>query len=293
MVATTSISRAGPRLLWAALAAMLMSSASAAQDTGDLSLELIDPEALRVCADPGNLPFSNEKQEGFENEIAGLLAKKLGKGLDYTWFPQATGFVRNTLGAHRCDVIIGYAQGDELVQNTNPYYRTAYALVFAAEAGLDGIETLSDPRLQGKRIGIIAGTPPSNHLVANGLMARAKPYPLMIDTRVDSSAKSMIDDLVAADIDVGILWGPLAGYYAQRAAMPLRVVPLLKETQGPRLAYNITMGVRVSDQEWKRTLNRMIRDEQQAINEILQSYDVPLLDQRNEALAKNQGGRDK
>src|SRR5262245_15196598 len=130
----------------------------------DLSIELVDPKVLRVCADPHNMPFSTERGEGFENKLAELLADKLGKGLAYSWYPQATGFVRNTLAAHKCDVIMGVPQGDDLVQVTNPYYRTAYALVFKQEHGLDGVDTLGDPRLKDKRIGVVAGTPPGNTL---------------------------------------------------------------------------------------------------------------------------------
>jgi quinoprotein dehydrogenase-associated probable ABC transporter substrate-binding protein len=286
MAGTMLSGRRGLRkLLWATLSLPLLASAAYGQAAADLSLELIDPNVLRVCADPGNLPFSNEKQEGFENKIAELFAKKLGKTLAYTWFPQATGFVRNTLGTHQCDVIIGYAQGDDLVQNTNPYYRTAYALVFKPGSGLDGVDTLSDPRLKDKRIGIVAGTPPANHMVVNGLMARAKPYPLMVDTRVDSSSRDMIRDLGSGEIDAGVLWGPMAGYFAKQMQPPGVVVPLVKETTGPRLAYHITMGVRPSDQEWKRTLNRMIRENLQATNEILLSYGVPLLDEQNHPLS--------
>jgi quinoprotein dehydrogenase-associated probable ABC transporter substrate-binding protein len=268
-------------ILMVVLSGVSLPSVSRAQAANDLSLELIDPKVLRVCADPNNMPFSNEKQEGFENKVAELFARQLGKEVGYTWFPQATGFVRNTLGAHKCDVIIGFPQGDEIVQNTNPYYRSVYALVFKPGNGLDGIETLSDERLKEKRIGIVAGTPPSDHLVRNGLMSHVKPYPLMVDTRVDSSAQAMIADLEAGDIDVGVLWGPMAGFYARQAKPPLQVVPLVKETGGPRLAYNITMGVRASDQEWKRLLNRMIRDHQQETDEILLDFGVPLLDQQN------------
>jgi len=266
--------------VWALLSAVFVATA-VAQGSNDLSLELIDPNVLRVCSDPGNMPFSNEKQEGFENKIAELFAQKLGKTLAYTWFPQATGFVRNTLGAHKCDVIIGFAQGDELVQNTNPYYRTAYALVFKSGSSLDGVTTLSDPRLKDKRLGVVAGTPPSNLLVVNGLMAHAKPYPLMVDTRVDSSARDMIRDLDGGQIDAGVLWGPMAGYYAKHATPPLKVVPLVEETAGPRLSYHITMGVRASDQEWKRTLNRLIRENREATDAILSDYGVPLLDEQN------------
>jgi len=248
-------------------------------ETGDLSIELVDPKVLRACADPRNLPFSNEKGEGFENKLAELFAEKLQKKLDYMYFPQATGFVRMTLGAHRCDVIMGFPQGDELVQGTNPYYRTAYALVAKQGSGLDEVTTLEDERLKGKHIGIVAGTPPGTNMAANGLMANAKPYALMIDTRFDSSAEAMIGDLMSGRIDAGILWGPMAGFYAKRANPPLHVTPLVKETTGPRLAFRIGMGVRQADQNWKRLLNRLIQENQPAINKILLDFGVPLLDE--------------
>src|SRR5579859_3762350 len=136
----------------------------------DLSIELVDPKVLRVCADPRNLPFSNEKGEGFENKLAELFAEKLQKKLDYVYFPQATGFVRMTLAAHRCDVIMGFPQGDELVQGTNPYYRTAYALVAKPGGGLEDVASLGDNRLKSKRLGVVAGTPPATNMAANGLM---------------------------------------------------------------------------------------------------------------------------
>jgi len=253
-------------------------------ETGDLSIELVDPKVLRVCADPRNLPFSNEKGEGFENKLAELFAEKLQKKLDYMYFPQATGFVRMTLGAHRCDVIIGFPQGDELVQGTNPYYRTAYALVAKPGSGLDEVNTLDDARLKGKHIGIVAGTPPATNMAANGLMMNAKPYPLMIDTRFDSSAEAMIGDLMSGTIDAGILWGPMAGFYAKRANPPLHVTPLVKETTGPRLTFRIGMGVRGADQNWKRLLNRLIQENQPAINKILLDFGVPLLDENDRPL---------
>src|SRR5712692_2007699 len=187
-----------------AIAAMLIGrdAARAQSNDGaaDLSIELVDPKVLRVCADPRNLPFSNEKGEGFENKLAELFAEKLQKKLDYMYFPQATGFVRVTLGSHRCDVIMGFPQGDDLAQGTNPYYRTAYALVARQGSGLDDVATLGDARLKGKHIGIVAGTPPATNMAANGLMANAKPYPLMIDTRIDSSAAAMIKDLTSGEI---------------------------------------------------------------------------------------------
>jgi quinoprotein dehydrogenase-associated probable ABC transporter substrate-binding protein len=268
----------------AAAAAAASSRAHAQEESKELSIELVDPKVLRVCADPRNMPFSDEQGEGFENKLAELFAQKLGKSLAYAWYPQATGFVRNTLGAHKCDVIMGFPQGSDIVQSTNPYYRTSYALMFKSGNGLDGVQTLSDPRLKGKRIGIVAGTPPSNYLAASGLMATAKPYPLVIDTRVDSSGQAMMKDLVDGAIDAGVLWGPMAGYYAKQANPPLDVVPLTREAGTPTLVYRITMGVRFSDQEWKRSLNRMIEENRPAINAILLAFGVPLLDENNQPI---------
>ena len=250
----------------------------------DLSIELVDPKVLRVCADPRNLPFSNERGEGFENKLAELLAAKLQKKIDYMYFPQATGFVRMTLGAHRCDVIMGFPQGDDLVQGTNPYYRTAYALISKPGSGFEEITTLKDARLKGKHIGIVAGTPPATNMAVNGLMANAKPYPLMIDTRVDSSAEAMINDLNKGEIDAAILWGPMAGFYAKKSSPPLHVTPLVQEKSGPQLVYRIGMGVRRADQNWKRLLNRLIQENQGEINRILLDYGVPLLDENNQPI---------
>jgi len=233
------------------------------------------------------MPFSTDKGEGFENKLAELLAERLGKGLSYTWYPQAPGFMRNTLAAHKCDVIMGAPQGDDLIQVTNPYYRTAYALVFKRGNGLEGVETIDHPRLKGKRIGVVAGTPPGNNMAANGLMANAKPYPLVVDTRVDSSAAAMMHDLATAEIDAGILWGPMAGYYARQANFAVAVVPLVKETTGPPLLYRIAMGVRFTDQEWKRSLNRLIAENQPAINKLLLGFGVPLLDDNDRPITEN------
>jgi quinoprotein dehydrogenase-associated probable ABC transporter substrate-binding protein len=255
-----------------------------ATDGADPSIELVDPKVLRVCADPRNLPFSNEKGEGFENKLGELFAEKLQKKLDYMYFPQATGFVRMTLAAHRCDVIMGFPQGDDLVQGTNPYYRTAYALVAKQGSGLDDVATLEDVRLKDKRIGIVAGTPPATNMAVAGLMANARPYPLMIDTRFDSSSAAMIKDLMSGEIDAGVLWGPMAGYYAKQASPPLHVTPLVKETSGPRLAFRIGMGVRPADQNWKRQLNRLIQENQPAINKILLDFGVPLLDENDKPI---------
>lgn len=259
--------------------------AGAKGDDNQGSIELVDPKTLRVCADPNNLPFSNDKGEGFENRIAEFLAKKLGKDLAYTYYPGATGFVRNTLNAHLCDVILGMPQGNDLVQTTNPYYRTTYAIVTRAGSELDGVKTLDDPRLKEKphRIGLVANTPPGNVLAMNGLLASVKPYALMVDTRVESSGAAMTHDLEKGEIDVALLWGPIAGYYAKQSSVKLDVTPL-PETPGARMAFRIGFGVRHSDQNWKRELNTLIAQNKIELERILRDYGVPLLDESGHAI---------
>jgi quinoprotein dehydrogenase-associated probable ABC transporter substrate-binding protein len=259
----------------------LQSAAAYAQASDPGSLELVDPNVFRACGDPRNMPFSNDKGEGFENKLAELFAAKLGKKLSYTYFPQATGFVRMTLGSYRCDIIMGLPQGDDQAQVTIPYYRTTYALIAKRGSGLEDVTAIDDPKLRDKRIGVVARTPPTTNMAINGLLAHAKSYPLFIDTRADSSAQAMIDDLARGDIDCGILWGPMAGYYASRADPPLIVVPLTKETKGPQMAFRIGMAVRPADQEWKRTLNKLITENQTEINKLLISYNIPILDEAN------------
>jgi quinoprotein dehydrogenase-associated probable ABC transporter substrate-binding protein len=258
---------------------LLMAGRADAQGPGlGASVELVDPKTFRVCADPHNLPFSNEAGEGFENKLAELFARKLGEPVSYTYYPQVLGFVRNTLNALRCDVIIGVAVGDNLVQTTNSYYHTTYALAFRPGSGIDGVDSLGDPRLKGKHIGIVAGTPPATVLVQQGLMALARPYALTVDTRIEAPARTMAEDIAAGQIDAGVLWGPIAGYYSQRVTPHLVVVPLLKEHEP--MEFRIAMGVRRSDQDWKRRLNRLIGQSQPEIDKILAEYGVPLLDEQ-------------
>ncbi|MGB8638133.1 MAG: substrate-binding domain-containing protein [Pseudolabrys sp.] len=248
--------------------------------------DLVNRTALRVCADPANMPFSNDKNEGFENKIAEIVAAELKVQVEYTWFPQATGFIRQTLFAKRCDVVIGYAQGDELVLNTNHYYRSTYALLYRAGTGLDGVVSLADPRLKDRRIGVIAGTPPGSIMAQLGLIQRAKPYPLMVDRRYDSPGERMINDIRSGDIDAGVLWGPIAGYFAAKGGDKLLVVPLLKETGTPRMAYRITFGVRNLEDDWKHQLNAVIAKRQGDIDALLLQFGVPLLDEQSNLITQ-------
>lgn len=250
--------------------------------------ELVDRDILRVCADPSNMPFTDKSGEGFENKLAELVAAKTGhKSVAYTWFPTVMGFVRNTLRANRCDIIMGYAQGDELVQNTNAYYRSSYVLVYPKGSDMEGADTIEDPKLTGKRIGVVERTPPTANMAANKLLRTAKIYPLAVDTRVtDSMAERMLKDMQAGTIEAAILWGPMAGYYAKQMKADVAIVPLVKEKTGQRMSFRITMGVRPSDQEWKRTLNHVIRENQKEINKILLDYNVPLIDEHDNPITQ-------
>lgn len=256
----------------ASTVALLLPGSATAQ-----TADLVSQTAFRVCADPANYPMSDDKGRGFENKIAELFAEKLDLPLTYEWFPMATGFIRQTLRAKKCDVVIGYAQGHELVLNTNHYLVSVYTLITRDGSELAEVDALNDQALKGKKIGIIAGSPPASHLARNGLIARARPYQLFVDRRVDSPANNMLDDLVAGEIDAAILWGPLGGPMAKSDYEGLKVVPLLKETSSPRLFFRITMGVRQGDAIWKRKLNSLIRRNQKDIDAILLEAGVPLI----------------
>jgi quinoprotein dehydrogenase-associated probable ABC transporter substrate-binding protein len=274
------------RLALAVSVLVLLAARTHAQAPGlGGSVELVDPKVLRVCADPRSMPFSDEAHEGFEDKLADLFATKLGKTVEFTYYPRATGFVRNTLNALKCDIVMGDAQGDDLVQTTNPYYHAFYALVVRSGSGLDDVQSLDDPRLKGKHIGVVAGTPPATIMASNGLIGDARPFPLMVDTRYDAPSKAMIDEIVAGQIDAGVLWGPIGGYYAKHTTTKLTVIPLVHE-KGATMDFRISMGVRRSDQDWKRTLNRLIAENQDAINKILIDYGVPIVDEEGKAITQ-------
>ena len=252
--------------------------------------ELVDQDTLRVCADPHNLPFSDQAGDGFENKIAELLAGELGVELAYTWYPQAIGFVRNSLGARVCDVVIGVTSTSELMQNTNPYYRSSYALLQRADAERK-VESLHDPALKDLRIGAVARTPPVDLLARQGLLGNLKPYHLMVDTRFESPGRQMVEDLAAGEIDVGVLWGPIGGYWAKQQSVPIEVMPLTDEGAAARLDFRITMGLRRNEPEWKAVLNEFIAAHQVEIQAILQEYGVPLLDNQGRPIEAAAGAR--
>ncbi|MGR4070060.1 quinoprotein dehydrogenase-associated putative ABC transporter substrate-binding protein [Billgrantia sp. C5P2] len=244
-------------------------------------------EALRVCADGNNLPFSNQAGEGFENRIAELMAEDLGVPLTYVWAPQVMGFVRNTLELRVCDVMIGAVAGYGFVQNTNAYYRSVYSLVVPEDSELEATR-LSDPAFAGRRIGVVAETPPLVPLRRSG--ARIQSYPLMVDTRVRAPVRDAVEDVVKGNTEGAVLWGPLAGYYAARQDPPLKVIPLVGDDSGAQLDYRITMGIRHGEPHWKDWINDFIDRHQEEIEAILTDYHVPLLDRRGQLIEAGEGG---
>ncbi len=275
--------------LLAAGLALALAGPARAQNLPDL----VTPDVLRVCADPGAMPASERKGnstgDGFENRIAAIVADELKVPLRYYWLTQGPGFVRNTLGTGLCDVIIGSAFGSELVQHTNPYYRSAYVLV-SRRGTFDGLTGLDDPRLKGKAIGVIVGTPPVERMGAVGLVPTMKPYPpYQFDParQYQTVSAEIVADVASGKLDAAVLWGPAAGWLAReagKAAGGLDVVPLLREPDRPPLAYRIAMGVRHGENEWKRVLNNALRKRRAEIEAVLRDYAVPLLDEEENRL---------
>ncbi len=282
MRATKPSGRLG--LLAAAASVGLVVYAGLLMPVSAQTTDLVNRSSLRVCADPANSPMSNEKRQGFENKIADLIGKTFNIPVTYTWFPQATGFVRQTLNVKRCDLIIGFAQGHELVQNTNHYYRSIYVMFHKKGNGLDKVESLDDPALANKRIAVVAGTPPATIMAMNGLIGNAVPFPLTVDRRHEAPAEKMISQVASGDVPMGILWGPIAGPLIKQMAPDLAVRPLNKETKGPRMSYRITMGLRPNEPEWKHQLNDFIENHQAEINKILLDAGVPIVNEKDQLI---------
>lgn len=234
-----------------------------------------DPSAFRVCADRDNLPWSNDKQEGFENKIAELIAKDLGKRLEYQFWVDRFGFVRNTLNAHRCDVMIGTVAGNDMMLTSKPYYRSGYAFVYRKDSGKK-ITDYDSPDLKTSVIGLVGMTPPTRPLEDKGLLGNAKPYRLWRDLNQPPSL--LIDDVVKGEIDVAIVWGPIAGYYAKKSPVELVVVPTPEyaETNVHGKSYwNISVGVRKRDKERLAMIQGALDRREADIIRILDEYGIP------------------
>ncbi|HJZ99466.1 MAG TPA: substrate-binding domain-containing protein [Candidatus Solibacter sp.] len=273
--------------------ALLSSGASAQQGEaagGD--------RALRVCADPNNLPFSNRAGEGFENKIAELLARELGWTLEYTWFPQRMGFIRNTLrgrdpDSHRfkCDLVMGVPVGFELASTTKPYYRSTYALVYAKGKGLDGVTApeallqVEPGKLKSLRLGVFDQTPPVDWLLKHNLYDQAVSYQRQSGDPERYPGEIVEKDLRNGVVDVAFVWGPIAGYFAKSAtSAPVVVVPFKPDPE-MHFDYRIAMGVRFGEREWKEKIERLIDANRPRIRAILDAYGVPQLDDDGRIIA--------
>ncbi|MBV2124593.1 MAG: substrate-binding domain-containing protein [Candidatus Thiodiazotropha endolucinida] len=239
--------------------------------------EARNKEYLTVCGDPNHMPFSNKKLEGFENRIAKLIADDLNRTLRYHWWPQTIGFVRNTLRIRLCDLVMGVTSVNELLQNTNPYYRSVYTLVYRKDSGLT-LRTLDAAKLTDLKIGVVAGTPPATLLSKYGLLEQVRPYQRTVDTRLFSPATRAVEDVADGNIDVAVIWGPIAGYAASRQETPLSVIPLPAKVDSVPLAFNVSMGIRHRESNWKHQLNLELEKLSADIEKILLEYNIPLLD---------------
>jgi mxaJ protein len=237
---------------------------------------------LRVCADPNNLPFSNARQEGFENRIAALAARELGADLRYTWAAQRRGFVRNTLGAGECDAVMGVPAGFERVSTTAAYYRSTYVFVSRRDLGLD-VASFDDPRLRRLRVGVqmigddYANSPPAHALARRGIVDNVAGYSVYGDYTRPDPPRRIVDAVAAGSVDVAVVWGPLAGYFARAAAVPLRLTPVAPAVDPPALpfAFDIAMGVRRGDDALRKELDEVLVRRAGEIDSILRDYGVP------------------
>lgn len=238
-----------------------------------------DAKQLRVCGDPNNLPFSNEKLEGIENKIADVIAKDLGLTVSYVWWPHQRGLVKRVLNTKRCDVMLGIPKGYDAVLWTKPYYRTGYVIAYRKDRKLK-ISSLDDPQLKTLKVGVLANTPPHDALVLRGIVDNVVGYQLMFDSNfhAEDYPGKLVEDLVAGSVDVALVWGPIAGYFTKKKAAPLELVVLDGGADNAaRFAFDISMGVRKSDKELKGKLEEALARKQDAIQKILEEYGVPLL----------------
>jgi mxaJ protein len=240
---------------------------------------------LRVCADPNNLPFSNRERQGFENRIADLLASELHATVEYTWWAQRRGFLRNTLKAGTCDVVLGLPTAVDITATTRPYYRSTYVFVTRRDKNLK-IESFDDPILRKLRIGVQiigddgANAPPAHALAARGIISNVRGYTVYGDYRQPNPPARILDAVTRDEVDVAIVWGPLAGYFAKHQHEPLTLTPVSPEIDLPFLpfVYDIAMGVRREDTKLRGELDEILERKQPDIDRILAEYGVPRVD---------------
>jgi mxaJ protein len=234
---------------------------------------------LRVCGDPNNLPFSNEKLEGIENKLADVVAKELGATVTYFWWPHQRGVVKRVLNAKHCDVMLGIPKGYDPVLWTRPYYRTGYVMVYRKDRKLK-LRSLDDPALKTLKIGVQVNTPPHDALGRRGIADNVVGYQLMFDSNFhpEENPGKVVEDVLAGSVDVAMVWGPIAGYFVKKKAAPLEVVPIDDPSDpGARFAFDISMGVRKGDKELKEQLEGALARRHDDIVHVLEDFGVPLL----------------
>ncbi|MDD5277782.1 MAG: quinoprotein dehydrogenase-associated putative ABC transporter substrate-binding protein [Methylovulum sp.] len=261
-------------------------------------------EKFKVCADPLNPPYSTKNQDGFENKIAQLFAKELGQSLEYTWFPQRIGFIRNTLTApvdenevdskvFKCDVVMGVPANFDMALTTVPYYRSTYVLLIAKGRGWDDIKDAAQlaglplQRQEALKIAMFDRGPGTTWMQKNGLLDQGVPYQSMTGDDENNVAMQIDKDLKAKKIDMVILWGPMAGYVASQSPKNSYTMIPMKSTPGMQFEFSMAMAVRRGDQDRKAMLDKLIAAKAAEINTILTGYGVPLLPIPKEASVKD------
>lgn len=266
----------GPRAGVVLFAALLAAACSAQPHEQE--------RVLRVCSDPNNLPFSNEREEGLENRIADVIADELDARVEYTWFAQRRGFVRNTLRSNLCDVIIGIPSSFELALATRPYYRSTYVFVYRSDSGLD-IASFDDPHLRTLRIGVqmigddYSNSPPAHALGNRGIIRNVRGYSVFGDYTDEVPTGRILEAVALDSIDVAVVWGPLAGWYTQARDLPVKLVAVQPQIDLPFLpfVFDIAMGVRRGDTLLRDELDRALENRASEIDAILRDYNVPLV----------------
>jgi len=239
-----------------------------------------EQRVLRVAADPNNLPFSNERLQGFENKIAKLIADELHAKLEYTWRAQRRGFFRETLKNGDCDIVLGVPRGFERSLTTNPYYKSSYAFVYRKERQFQ-LHSLGDPLLNSLKIGVQlvgadgANTPPVHELAAHNVISNVVGFTLYGDYRESNPPARVVEAVARGDVDVAVVWGPVAGYFVAQQKVPLELRPIADERSALPLSFEIAIGVRKGETELRDRLNQFLREQADAIESLLKDYHVP------------------
>jgi mxaJ protein len=242
-----------------------------------------DKLKLRVCADPNNLPYSNEKQEGFENKLAEMIARDLDRDLDYTWWAMRRGFFRATLNSQNCDIVMGVPVASERALTTDPYYRSTYVFVTRKDRNLD-IKSISDPRLLKLKVGVqIIGddynnSPPAESLAKRGAIKNVVGYTVYGNYLTPNPTARIVEAVAKGDVDAAIVWGPQAGYFASQQKIPLTITPIHPSADGKvPFTFEISLGVRRKDQQFRKQLDALLKRHREDINKLLADYHVPVL----------------